>query len=63
MPLPKRMQARKEVISKPVGSVDNHGTTTVKPDKTTTYVLTVTTYNYFGEPEPFKYEVTITVVP
>lgn len=45
-----------------IGVVDTDGSVTVKPDKTTTYVLTADTY-MFGQPVPVSYEVTVIVIP
>ena len=49
-------------ITPSVGAVGMQGEVTVKPDKTTTYVLTSDIYE-FGYAIPVNYEITITVVP
>jgi hypothetical protein len=49
-------------ITPGVGAVASEGEVMVKPDKTTTYVLTADTY-MFGQHIPLKYEVTVTVIP
>jgi hypothetical protein len=49
-------------ITPEIGAVASEGEAIVKPDKTTTYVLTADTY-MFGQNVPLKYEVTVTVIP